>query len=152
MFSTTSLKLWKINWLYSICTGEALWRNLISAACICNLILSVSIQCSTPQVRIGMKIDDWIESSALWLCSLFTIMVESRPALLLFGLTSLEKLVNPLSLSSVTLSKDMSIAHKGQLDRTSIRHTPENSINFSSKEKSYKGNKNREKRRLKRDC
>lgn len=34
------------------------WRNLISAACVCNLLLLVSSQSFRPQVRIGMKIDD----------------------------------------------------------------------------------------------
>lgn len=71
------------------------WRNLISAACVFNLILSVISQRSRLRVRIGIKIDECIESLALELNSLFIITAQCRHALVLFGFTSSKWLVNP---------------------------------------------------------
>ena len=94
------------NLLYSICTGEALWRKVISAACICNLILSFSSQSSRPEVRIGMKIDDSTEGLALRLSPLPSWLNAD----LLYRVVSLLIPVFILNVQQFTLGKDMRTA------------------------------------------
>lgn len=66
-----------------------LWRNLISAAWVCDLILSFSSQSLRPQLRIGMKIE-----LRVWPCdSAFSLL--SWPIAELLYRCSWEWLVNP---------------------------------------------------------